>query len=86
MKNIYNALVLPMGSKTEYYLGQSTICENSSEWNGNVCQFLFDKLDYDFACSSVNAEYSGIICDLPKDSVVLSTCDVPRVVYWAQED
>lgn len=86
MKNIYCAPVIQMGSGSEYYLGQADMCKDSQEWDGNVIQFVFDKFDYDSACSSVNAEYSGIICDLPKNSVVLAICDKPIVAYWAQED
>jgi hypothetical protein len=86
MKEIYWAPIVPTGSGTEYSLGQRELCENGSYWNGNVFQYVFDKMDYNQACSSVNAEYEGIICDLPNGAVVLSICGKPLVAYWAEEE
>lgn len=86
MKEIYWAPILPTSSGTEYYLGQREICKNGAYWNGNVFNYIFDKMDYGDACSSVNAEYNGIICDLPKDAIVLSVCEKPTVAYWSEEE
>lgn len=86
MKKIYCSPVIPMGSNTEYYLGQKELCKDGEKWNGNIYQYLFDKWDYDEACGNVNGEYNGIICDLPKHSVVMSLARIPRCVYWVEEE
>ena len=85
MSNICCAPIIQMGSKTEYYLGQTEIAEGGKNWVGSVVNYLFDKLDYDFACSSVDMDYVGVICDLPKDAIVLSICDIPSLAYWKQD-
>lgn len=86
MKILYWSPIVAMGSGTEYYLGQRERCESGEYCDGNVFQYVFDKMDYNEGCSSVNAEYDGFICDLPKGAVVLSTCGKPLVAYWSEEE
>lgn len=86
MKILYWSPIVAMGSGTEYYLGQREKCESGEYYDGNVFQYVFDKMDYSEACSSVNVDYNGIICDLPKNAIVLSICEVPKVAYWTEEE
>lgn len=85
MSSIYFAPIVKMGSGTEYYLGQSEIAKGGVNWAGSTINYIFDRFDYDFACSSVDTDYDGFICDLPKNSVVLSVCGVPHLAYWKQD-
>lgn len=84
MKVIYTAEVVPVGGG---YCLKDPVKEDKSEyWDGNIHQYVFDKLDYGYACSSVDAEYDGTIYDLPQKAVVLSLNWVPRIAYWCEEE
>lgn len=83
MKKIYWSPI-SSDSNEGYYLVCREECCGEECYEGNLLQYIFDNVDYDFACASIWEDYEGVVRDLPDNAIVLSVSDVPKVVYWLE--